>query len=108
MAQLRQDYQQFVARETEVVAVGPDSVEAFKRFWDQNQIPFVGLADPAHIAARLYDQEVNLMKFGRVPAQMVIDKGGIVRFVHYARSMSDIPEDEVIYKILDQINTSGL
>lgn len=104
MAQLRQDYPQFVERETAVIAVGPDSQQDFKKFWDQNQIPFIGLADPEHVAAKLYDQEVTLLKFGRVPAQMIIDKDGLVRYVHYARSMSDIPENEDILKLLDKIN----
>lgn len=104
MAQLRQDYQQFIDNETEVVAVGPDSQEDFKRFWEQGQITFVGLADPEHTAAKRYDQEVALLKFGRVPAQMIIDKAGIVRYVHYSRSMADIPENEEIIQILKQIN----
>jgi len=104
MAQLRQDYQQFVQAETEVIAVGPDSHEAFKKFWNQGEMPFVGLADPDHQAARLYDQEVTLLKMGRVPAQMIIDKDGVTRFVHYARSMADIPENEEIIKLLNEIN----
>jgi peroxiredoxin Q/BCP len=104
MAQLRLDYQQFVENETEVVAVGPDSMEAFERFWEQGQIPFIGLADPEHNAAKLYGQEVTLLKLGRVPAQMIIDKAGVVRFVHYARSMADIPENDEIIQILKQIN----
>lgn len=104
MAQLRQDYQQFVENKTEVVAVGPDSAEAFVRFWEQGEIPYIGLADPDHKAAQLYDQEVTLLKFGRVPAQMIIDKAGVVRFVHYARSMSDIPENEAILQKIKQIN----
>jgi hypothetical protein len=37
---------------------------------------------------------------------MVIDKQGIVRFVHYASSMADIPDNETIFQVLDQINTS--
>ena len=104
MAQLRLDYQQFVENKAEVVAVGPDSQEAFKRFWEQGQIPFIGLADPDHQAAKLYDQEVTLLKFGRVPAQMIIDKTGVVKYAHYASSMSDIPENEDIIQILKQIN----
>ena len=104
MAQLRHDYQQFVKRETEVVAVGPDTPEAFQKYWGYHQIPFIGLADPNHEAARLYEQEVTLLKFGRVPAQMLIDKNGIVRFVHYAQSMSDIPENKHILALLDEIN----
>ena len=104
MAQLRQDYQQFIQAETEVVAVGPDSLEDFKRFWEQGNMPFIGLADPDHQAARLYDQEVTLLKLGRVPAQMIIDKEGVTRFVHYARSMADIPENDEILELLAEIN----
>ena len=104
MAQLRQDYQQFAQQETEVIAVGPDSLDNFKKFWESGDMPFVGLADPDHKAARLYDQEVTLFKFGRVPAQMIIDKEGVVRYVHYARSMADIPENQEIIEIIMEIN----
>jgi len=91
MAQLRQDYKDFVDRDTEVIAVGPDSQKAFVDFWEENEISFVGLADPDHKVAKMNDQEVNLLKFGRIPAQMLIDNQGIVRYVHYSNSMSDIP-----------------
>lgn len=106
MAQLCQDYEQFVQVETEVIAVGPDSLENFKKFWEQNNMPLVGLADPYHQAARLYDQEVTLFKFGRVPAQVIIDKEGIVRYAHYSRSMADIPDNDEILKLLKEINRS--
>ena len=103
MAQLRQDYDEFVERNTEVIAVGPDSQRAFKNFWEQKDIPFIGLADPDHKVAKKYDQEVNLFKFGRMPAQIIIDKNGIVQFVHYSNSMSDITENEKILEILDEL-----
>jgi peroxiredoxin Q/BCP len=104
MAQLRQDYDAFTQRDTAVIAVGPDSKEDFKDFWEEHHIPFIGLADPDHKVAKQYDQEVNILKFGRVPAQMIVDKKGTVRFAHYANSMSDIPENEDILAKLDQIN----
>jgi len=103
MAQLRQDYDAFVERNTEVVAVGPDSKIAFQNFWAEKDIPFIGLADPDHRVARKYDQEVNLLKFGRMPAQIIIDKQGIVRYVYYSNSMSDITENEEILEMLDEI-----
>lgn len=103
MAQLRQDYDEFVERNTEVIAVGPDSKKAFQSFWEENDIPFIGLADPSHRVARKYEQEVNLLKFGRMPAQIIIDKQGYVRYVHYSNSMSDITENEEILGILDEI-----
>jgi len=104
MAQLRQDYDAFVRRNTAVIAVGPDSKKDFKVYWEKHDIPFIGLEDPDHQVAKQYDQEVNLLKFGRVPAQMIIDKNGTVRYIHYADSMSDIPENEDILNKLDDIN----
>jgi peroxiredoxin Q/BCP len=104
MAQVRQDYEKFVQRDTVVIAIGPEDRETFQRYWEQQDMPFIGLADPDHAVAGLYDQEVKLLKFGRIPAQMVVDKTGTLKFVHYARSMSDIPENEKILDLLDQLN----
>ena len=104
MAQLRQDYEKFLQRDTEVIAIGPDTKKAFKDYWAKNDMPFVGLADPDHDVAQQYDQEVNLLKFGRIPAQLIIDKSGTVRYVHYSNSMSDIPDNEEILERLDAIN----
>lgn len=106
MAQLRRDFEEFVKRDTVVIAVGPDKKGAFKLFWKQNDIPFIGLSDHDHKVARLYDQEVNLLKAGRIPAQIVIDKNGVVRFAHYSNSMADIPADEKIFELLDELNKS--
>jgi len=103
MAQLRQDYNQFTQRNVAVIAVGPDSKQSFRDYWQANDIPFIGLADPEHESARHYDQEVNLLKLGRMPAQMIIDKNGIVRYVHYSNSMSDIPDNRGILVKIDDI-----
>ena len=107
MAQLRQDYQEFVARDAEVIVVGPDSESAFKDFWQREEIPFVGLADPTHTVARRYGQEVKLLKLGRMPAMMIIDKAGQVRYKHYGDAMSDIPPNSQILAILDILNQAG-
>jgi peroxiredoxin Q/BCP len=104
MAQLRQDHEQFVDRNTVVIAVGPDSKKDFKKFWKQKEMPFIGLADPDHEVAQEYQQEVNILKFGRIPAQMIIDKKGIVQYIHYSKSMSDIPENEAILEKIDEID----
>ena len=104
MAQLRQDYEHFVTRDTVVIAVGPDSKEEFRRYWDKKDMPFIGLADPDHQVAKKYEQEVNILKFGRIPAQMIVDKNGILQYVHYSNSMSDIPDNQEILKKLEEIN----
>ncbi len=104
MAQLRQGYGEFVARGAEIVVVGPDSERAFKEYWQKEALPFVGLADPSHTVAKRYGQEIKLLRFGRMPALMVIDKAGQVRYRHYGDSMSDIPPNPDILGVLDELN----
>ncbi len=104
MAQLRHDYQEFARKDTEVIVIGPEKKEAFQTYWKDAEIPFIGLADPTHSILKLYGQEVNLFKLGRMPAQAIIDRLGIIRFIHYGHSMQDIPDNEEILKILDELN----
>jgi len=104
MAQLRLDAKEFDKRDTRIVVVGPEDAAAFKEYWEKHDLPFVGLPDPKVSVLRLYGQEVNLFKMGRMPAQVIVDKAGIARFVHYGHSMSDIPENNELFALLDQIN----
>lgn len=105
MAQLRQDYDQFAQRDTEIIIVGPEDREAFISYWQNEDIPFVGLADPDHEVADQYGQQVKLLKFGRMPALMVIDKQSQVRFKHYGNSMSDIVPNSELFEVLDAVNS---
>ncbi len=104
MAQLRQDYAEFVKRQTQIIVLGPEDAQAFAAYWKKNDLPFIGLPDPKTSVLKLYGQEVNLFKLGRMPAQAIVDKAGVARFVHYGHSMSDIPENAELFSLLDQIN----
>ena len=104
MAQLRQDYQKFVDRQTVMLVLGPENTEAFEKYFVQNDLPFIGLPDPKASVLKLYGQEVNLFKLGRMPAQVIVDKEGVARFAHYGHAMSDIPENAELLDILDEIN----
>jgi peroxiredoxin len=101
MAQLRQDYEKFVKLDTEIIVAGPEKAEAFRNYWSKENLPFIGLPDPEHLVLKLYGQEVKLFKLGRLPAQMLIDKSGKVRFVHYGHSMSDIPENKELLELIE-------
>ena len=46
MAQLRQEYSQFTARDIEVVVVGPEDAKAFAAYFTKESLPFTGLPDP--------------------------------------------------------------
>jgi peroxiredoxin len=94
----------FTARDAVIITVGPDGPNNFKRYWESERLPFIGLPDPEHKVADLYGQEWNLFKLGRVPALLLVDKEGHIRYQHYGNSMSDIPENSLILEILDKIN----
>jgi peroxiredoxin Q/BCP len=106
MVQLRHDYQEFQSRQTQIIVVGPENALAFAAYWSKHDLPFIGLPDPKASVLKLYGQEVNLFKLGRMPAQVIIDKAGIARFVHYGHSMSDIPDNAELLQLLEQLNQS--
>ena len=104
MAQLRQDFEKFKSENTVILVVGPEDSNAFAKYWTENDLPFIGLPDPKHSVLKLYGQEIKLFKFGRMPAMVIIDTQGIVRFVHYGHSMSDIPENKDVLETLQALN----
>ncbi len=104
---MRRDYSEFVKRNAEVIAIGPEKADAFANWWRKYDMPFPGLPDPDHTVSNLYGQQVKLLKLGRLPAQLVIDKKGLIRFFHYGHSMSDIVENREILILLDQLNSPG-
>jgi peroxiredoxin len=100
---LRQDYDKITGRGAEILVMGPDGPNAFKRYWQENEMPFVGMADIKSKVADQYFQEVNILKLGRMPAVFVIDQNGKIRYSHYASKMSDLPENEELFEVLDMI-----
>ena len=107
MARLRDGYPEFTKRDAEILAIGPDSPENFTNFWRENNIPFPGLPDQAKQVSRTYKQEINLFKLGRMPLNTVLDREGYIRFIHYGYSMSDIPDNETLLQVIDELNTSS-
>lgn len=107
MARLRDQYEEFQSRDVEILAVGPDPVDSFKRYWAREELPFSGLPDPEHNVAKLYRQEVNLFKLGRMPLNCIVDLQGSIRYVHYSASRSDIPENETFLNVIDEIIASS-
>ena len=104
MAQLRQDYQKFLERDTVVLVIGPEGASAFRQYWAENDLPFIGLPDPTHTVLKRFGQEISLFKLGRMPAQVIVDRQGIARYVHYGSAMMDIPENQELLGLIDQIN----
>ena len=100
---MRRDYPEFVKRHAEVIAIGPEDSQTFADWWHKHEMPFIGLADPDHSVSKRYGQQVKLLKLGRMPAQLIVDKNGLIRYMHYGNSMSDIPENKELLDKLDEI-----
>jgi peroxiredoxin len=108
MAQLRHDYTEFTKSDTVILVVGPENAAAFATYFREHDLPFIGLPDPAHVVLDLYGQEFKLLKFGRMPAQALVDKAGMVRFICYGQNMSDIPTNAEMLKLIDEFNAGGV
>jgi peroxiredoxin Q/BCP len=94
-------------RGTTILAIGPNPVSIFKDYWRDERMPFIGLPDPDHKVALLYRQEVNLFKLGRMPLNCIVDAKGYIRFAHYGSSMRDIPLNEELLQVIDELNKSS-
>jgi peroxiredoxin len=102
---LRQDHDQFLHQEAVILVIGPEGQARFQSYWRAEDLPFTGLPDPKGRVLKLFGQEVNLFKLGRMPAQVIVDKQGIVRYAHYGNSMQDIPANEELLGLLASINS---
>ncbi len=100
---MRDDFSKFQERKAQILVLGPDGPDAFKRYWEENDLPYTGCADIGSRVADSFHQEVNLFKFGRMPAVFVIDIHGRIRYSHYGESMRDIPLNEEILAVLDAL-----
>ena len=104
---MRDAYGHFIARGVEILAVGPNPPATFQQYWQNERIPFIGLPDPDHKVALQYRQEVNLFKLGRMPLNCVVDAKGYIRYAHYGDSMSDIPSNEEMFQVIDELNITS-
>jgi len=60
--------------------------------------------DEDKTVSKMLNQEIKLLKFGRMPGLLIVDKQGIIRYAYYGDSMKDIPENDALLEVLEQIN----
>jgi mycoredoxin-dependent peroxiredoxin len=103
LTQLRQDYQQFEDRRVAVFAIGPDSPDKMEQHWDEEQIPYPGIPDPDKEILSSLGQEFKLLKFGRMPAVIIVGPDGEIHHAHYGSNAGDIPSNDEVLSILDDL-----
>ncbi len=99
LAQLRQDYQKIIAQDIEILSIGPEKPGVFKEYWEEENIPFTGLPDPKHTVLKRYGQQIKIFQFGRMPAQALVDKEGIVRFKSEYSNISELDPKDILAEI---------
>ena len=86
------------------MVVNPDDAADVQSFAESQALPFPMLVDPGHEVANAYGQEVNLLKLGRMPALVVLDRAGLVRYEHNGGSMLDTPKNGDVLAALARVN----
>lgn len=100
---MKRDFDEFKARNALIVVMVPHSAKKTEEYWRSEGLPYTGVPDEDGSLANLYGQEWKLLKLGRMPAMFVIDRKGALAFAQYGESMSDIPRNSSILKILDSL-----
>ncbi|HOO47387.1 MAG TPA: redoxin domain-containing protein, partial [Deltaproteobacteria bacterium] len=68
---MKKDIKQFTDRNAQVVVVAPHEKAKVRDYWEKENLPFIGIPDPDGRLGKLYGQEWNLMKLGRMPALFI-------------------------------------
>ena len=103
MMQLHQDFHEYQKRDTQILVIGPEKAKKFREYWKEKDYEFIGVPDEKKSILELYGQQVKLLKLGRMPAQMLVDKEGDLRYIHYGHSMKDIPENQEVFRIIEKL-----
>lgn len=100
---MREHHERFKELGAEILSTGPENGAIFRAFWKRYDIPFTGLPDPKHVVAKLYQQPVRLLRLGRMPMTLVIDREGVIRYHYVGDSMRDIPTCQTVLSELSSL-----
>ena len=98
---MKKDIKKFTDRKAQIVVIAPHGTAKVKTYWEKENLPYIGIPDPEGTLGKLYGQEWNLIKLGRMPALFIIDQKGSIAFAQYAKNMADIPENRGLFEILE-------
>lgn len=95
MAQLRHEYEQFRATNTEVLVMAPNRPPSIAKYLAANPTPFPILSDPGAQIAGLYGIEAIHAPFLTVfiGAMFVVDRAGTIRYADYNVPLVRRPDD---------------
>jgi peroxiredoxin len=98
---LKRDIEKFKALNTEVLGVLVAKEHTGTEFNERvikNAYPL--LLDTKEDVANAYAQDIKLLKGGRMPGLLIIERDQKISYVHYGVSMKDIPKNEFVLDFL--------
>ncbi len=100
----RDNYEEFVDADTEVIGISSDSVDSHKLFQLSRRLPFQLLSDPQSHVRKMYG--VSRSFLGLIPGRetFIIDKAGIVR--HRLATLLPNPHIKEALKAIKEIGLS--
>lgn len=100
---MRQDYQKFLELDAEVIAIAPDTMRNAQNYFQDNQLPFLGLVDDQLDVYAQYDVQSKLTSLGQRPGLFIIDKKGITRFTYLGTQQWQIPSNQLVLEQLSKL-----
>jgi len=97
---MRDDYPSFEDAGAQIVVIATHDRDKMKAYWTEHKLPYLGVPDPQEQLTRRYGQQWKLLKLGQMPAQFVVDCGGTIVYAHYGSSMSDIPTNKEMLRLI--------
>ncbi|MBD3196987.1 MAG: redoxin domain-containing protein [Candidatus Lokiarchaeota archaeon] len=105
MGELRRDYEKFQENNTELYPILVDkkeNAEKMEKKYARNKFPI--FYDEEEKVAKMLNQEKKLLKLGRLPGLLVLNKENVIQYAYYSDSMKDIPENDVIFEVISNLN----
>ena len=101
---LRRDFDKFKELDGYLFPILAERENNAKKMEEKYTKNYAVFYDKSKKVVSMLKQEVIPKKLGRMPALLIVDKMGIIRYAYYGDDMTDIPENEVILEILREIN----
>ncbi len=98
---MRDRIEEFEKRDTQLLAIAPDTLERAQNYFQREEIPFPCLADPDRRVYRQYDVKSALVSLGQRPGLFIVDGEGIVRYAYLGWQQWEIPSVEETLRELD-------
>ena len=102
-AELRKGLEQFEELDGYLYPILADKEENAKKMEQKYARKYPIFYDETKKVPEMLHQQVKLLKLGRMPGLLIIDKQGIIRYAYYSDNMHDIPENDVLLEELKKL-----